>query len=61
MNSLNIAGKWDCINFGGDWINNDYNFDNIAEAMKTLFVMSTTSGWSDIMYLSISATEIDQV
>lgn len=32
-----IDSKWDCFNYGGAWINADQTFDNVAEAMSTLF------------------------
>lgn len=39
-----INDKYDCINFGGQWIQSDNNFDNIFEAIMTLFQM-TMVGW----------------
>jgi hypothetical protein len=56
-----VLNKWDCLNAGGEWINDFYNFDNIANAIFTLFVMSTTAGWTDVMMSSITSTEIDYV
>lgn len=53
--------KWDCLNIGGNWLNKPYSFDNIFQAMKTLFQMATTSGWSDIMFTSINTTDIDSL
>ena len=53
--------KWDCFNAGGEWANDFYNFDNIANAILTLFVMSTTAGWTDVMISSITSTNIDYV
>ena len=38
-----------------------WTFDNVIEAMKSLFQMATTSGWSDIMFQSLKVTEIDYV
>lgn len=32
-----VETKWDCFNFGGAWLNADQNFDNVGEAMSTLF------------------------
>jgi len=32
-----IFFKWDCINYGGEWETRKQNFDNIVEAMMTLF------------------------
>ena len=41
-----LSHKWDCLNTGGQWINGDNNFDNILNAMRTLFLLATTSGWA---------------
>ena len=40
-------------------MNRIYNFDNMANALVTLFVMSTTNGWSKIMSYTIASTSID--
>ena len=53
--------KWDCLNTGGEWRNHVYTFDDIPNALVTLFVMSTTAGWQDVLMNSITATEIDYV
>jgi len=45
-----LKSKYDCIDYGGDWIIRDSNFDNIFEAMSTMFKVSLTEGWLDIMY-----------
>ena len=50
--------KWDCLNSGGDWLNSTYNFDNIINALVTLFVMSNLS-WADLMMQCATATTID--
>jgi Ion transport protein len=56
-----VLHKWDCFNAGGVWVNDFYNFDDIANAILTLFVMSTTAGWTDVMNDSITSTDIDYV
>jgi len=58
---LEVQHKWDCFNSGGEWINSFYNFDDIPNAILTLFVMSTTAGWTDVMIGSITSTDIDYV
>eukprot|EP00958_Prasinococcus_capsulatus_P012482 scaffold1248_cov393-Prasinococcus_capsulatus_cf.AAC.4 len=40
---------------GYTWINTRSNFDNIYEAIFTLFEMSTTEGWLDVMHNGIDA------
>ena len=54
-----MVTKWDCLNSGGDWSNRLYNFDNTLSALVTLFVMATTSGWSEVMLSCVTATDID--
>lgn len=49
------------MNTGGVWQNFVYNFDNIPNALVTLFVMTTTAGWQDVLMNSITSTEIDYV
>ena len=45
---LNTAfrDKWECMDYGGDWGKRPFTFDSIPESIVTLFVMSTTAGWS---------------
>ena len=45
-----IAHKWDCINQGGHWQNDFMNFDSTPNAIATLFVISNTVQWAQIMY-----------
>ena len=40
----------DCMDWGGDWIRLDSNFDNIGFAMIAMFKVALTEGWLDIMY-----------
>ena len=38
----------------------DSNFDNIGQAMMTLFVVSSLEGWPDIMYHSLDIVGEDK-
>lgn len=58
--SVIINTKWECLNEGGLWENRLYNFDNISNSLISLFVMSTTAGWSDVVVQTISGIEIDE-
>jgi hypothetical protein len=49
-NAEKLFSKWDCLNSGGYWKNSFQNFDNIGQAMSTLFIMSNTVSWADVMY-----------
>ena len=45
----NVNTKQDCLDFGGDWLNRDFNFDNMAKALEILFIMANTEGWLPLM------------
>ena len=47
MSEINTI--YDCINYGGMWMHDDDNFDNVPSAMLTLFRMSLEA-WTDEMY-----------
>ena len=38
-----------------EWKSDDMNFDNIFNAMQTLFEMSTTEGWTAVMYNGVDS------
>lgn len=38
-----------CHNSNGTWINYKHNYDNITQALPTLFIISTFDGWGVIM------------
>ncbi len=54
-----LFSKWDCLNSGGYWKNSFQNFDNIGQAMSTLFIMTNTVLWADVMYLSTRLNGLD--
>lgn len=37
--------KADCFDYGGDWVLLDFNFDNIANGLYSLFTIASTEGW----------------
>jgi len=39
------------------WIVSDFNFDNLGEALKTMFVVATLDGWETIMWLGVDAAD----
>ncbi|CAM4831211.1 unnamed protein product [Rotaria magnacalcarata] len=41
------------------WRNQEYNFDNLGQALLCLFVLSSRDGWVQIMYNGIDAVEVD--
>lgn len=56
-NSL-ITTKDVCISQGYVWSSKYPNYDNIINAMITLFILSSLEGWPDIMYTAIDAVDI---
>ncbi|XP_055999819.1 muscle calcium channel subunit alpha-1-like isoform X16 [Ostrea edulis] len=40
-----------------EWTNNPLNYDNVPEAMLTLFAVSTFEGWPGLLYQSIDAND----
>ena len=41
-----IRTKWDCLNYGGEWITPDFNYDKIGRSFVTLTSLSSNEGWS---------------
>ena len=50
--------KEHCLDKGGAWENSNRNFDNVFQAMFTLFILMTRNGWQTTMYAGIDSTEI---
>ena len=46
---LKVYTKEDCLDLGGDWRNQDFNFDNILKALEMVFMIANTEGWMDLM------------
>jgi len=44
-----IGNREDCFDFGGDWMNGDFNFDNIFNALEMMFIVANTEGWLPLM------------
>ncbi|UJR13248.1 hypothetical protein I4U23_000269 [Adineta vaga] len=55
-----ISTKQECLNLPEHvWINQKYNFDNLIQALLTLFVLSSKDAWVSIMYNGIDAVGVD--
>ena len=48
-----IKDRWDCLNYGGEWVNPDLNFDTTGTSLLTLFTVQSTEGWIDVMWNSV--------
>eukprot|EP00927_Polykrikos_kofoidii_P025416 TRINITY_DN22831_c0_g1_i1.p1 TRINITY_DN22831_c0_g1~~TRINITY_DN22831_c0_g1_i1.p1 ORF type:complete len:2622 (-),score=470.03 TRINITY_DN22831_c0_g1_i1:58-7023(-) len=44
-----------CLENAGRWVNLNQNFDNLGTAMISLFEVSTTEGWVDLMLAGVDA------
>ena len=44
-----VVTENDCYDYGGDWLKRDLVFDNISSSLSTLFQISTTEGWMELM------------
>ncbi len=47
------------MDYGGDWLRLDYNFDNIFHAIITMFNVSLLEGWTDVMFQARDLVGID--
>jgi hypothetical protein len=56
---LNPLDKWDCLDQGGQWDVYHYKFDNVLEAMVSLFHVASTVGWAEVMYRATAMTSPD--
>lgn len=54
----NIKTKWDCLDYGGEWINPYPNFDNVRSSLILFFEMMTIDGWTNYMYAAIDSTSL---
>ncbi|XP_044275969.1 voltage-dependent T-type calcium channel subunit alpha-1G [Varanus komodoensis] len=56
----NITNKSDCAEATYKWVRHKYNFDNLGQALMSLFVLASKDGWVDIMYDGLDAVGVDQ-
>jgi hypothetical protein len=56
-----IVAKPDCVyNYGEEaWSTNDSNFDNFVQAMRTLFILTTSEGWAGVMFIGVDSTGVE--
>ncbi|XP_014907238.1 voltage-dependent T-type calcium channel subunit alpha-1G-like isoform X13 [Poecilia latipinna] len=56
----NITNRTDCEGAHYKWVRHKYNFDNLGQALMSLFVLASKDGWVDIMYDGLDAVGVDQ-
>jgi len=60
-NITNVRNRSDCeSNRENVWVNRKYNFDDLGQALMSLFVLSSRDGWVNIMYTGLDAVGVDQ-
>uniref|UniRef100_A0A8C5BLU5 Voltage-dependent T-type calcium channel subunit alpha n=1 Tax=Gadus morhua TaxID=8049 RepID=A0A8C5BLU5_GADMO len=56
----NITNRSDCQLASYKWVRHKYNFDNLGQALMSLFVLASKDGWVDIMYDGLDAVGVDK-
>ncbi|XP_062859150.1 voltage-dependent T-type calcium channel subunit alpha-1G [Trichomycterus rosablanca] len=56
----NVTNKSDCLLAKYKWVRHKYNFDNLGQALMSLFVLASKDGWVDIMYDGLDAVGVNQ-
>ncbi|KAK2499821.1 hypothetical protein MC885_006553, partial [Smutsia gigantea] len=56
----NITNRSDCVAANYRWVHHKYNFDNLGQALMSLFVLASKDGWVNIMYNGLDAVAVDQ-
>ena len=39
-----------CLMYGGEWVNNDLNFDNIQQSLNTILSILSTENWVNLTW-----------
>ena len=61
LKNAQLKTKWECFDYGGEWVNKDANFDDVFRGLLTMFEIITTEGWIDIMWSGVDANSFDVV
>uniref|UniRef100_A0A8C5PV78 Calcium voltage-gated channel subunit alpha1 H n=1 Tax=Leptobrachium leishanense TaxID=445787 RepID=A0A8C5PV78_9ANUR len=59
LETRNITNRSDCSRARYKWVRRKYNFDNLGQALMSLFVLSSKDGWVNIMYDGLDAVATD--
>ncbi|XP_036862815.2 voltage-dependent T-type calcium channel subunit alpha-1I isoform X3 [Manis javanica] len=60
IDTRNITNRSDCVAANYRWVHHKYNFDNLGQALMSLFVLASKDGWVNIMYNGLDAVAVDQ-
>lgn len=56
-----IETKWDCLNYGGEWIRPDLNFDTLGDSFWTITSIASREGWTKVLWNTIDSKAVDEV
>ncbi|XP_030763174.1 voltage-dependent T-type calcium channel subunit alpha-1G-like isoform X1 [Sitophilus oryzae] len=59
-NLTGITNRNECEFRNYEWKNEKYNFDDLVQALMSLFVLSSRDGWVNIMYTGLDAVGVDK-
>ena len=59
--NLHVSTKWDCLSYGGEWVNPVMNFDDTLRGMLTLFIFQSREGWVGLMWDSVDARGVNEM
>jgi hypothetical protein len=48
---------WECMDYGGEWLNTQANFDNFINGLTTFFTVMTSEGWVTVMWTSVDCAD----
>ena len=60
INEYQNHTKYECNVDGGSWVRYDSNFDDVFQAMMTLFIVASLEGWPDIMLAAVDSVGVDK-
>ena len=49
------------MDYGGEWTNSGSNFDDIGQALKSMFQLMTSENWTDLLFSSMASTNQNQM
>ena len=55
-----IVSKWDCLNYGGEWVRPDLNFDTIFDSIATLASINSREGWVSVLWSIVDSKGVDE-
>ncbi|KAG8013467.1 Voltage-dependent T-type calcium channel subunit alpha-1H [Nibea albiflora] len=60
QDTRNVTSKSDCLSANYQWVRKTYHFDNLPQALLSLFVMFSKDSWVNIMYDGLDAVGVDK-